>query len=166
MMVTAPRKRVQLSFVVRDQFERKHRGSVVALQYDSMNGHLYSAGTDTIIRKWDIRLPEHIATKKEYGRYLSSMEHHVDWVNDLVLCCSGKNLVSASSDTTLKIWNVEKGFCMSTLRTHKDYVRCLAYAKDVEFIASAGLDHCIYLWTVDTLTRLNSMNNAISGKIL
>uniref|UniRef100_A0A7E4VSY8 WD repeat-containing protein 48 homolog n=1 Tax=Panagrellus redivivus TaxID=6233 RepID=A0A7E4VSY8_PANRE len=163
MMVTAPRKRVQLSFIIREEEERRHRGSVVALQYDSNNGSLYSAGSDTIIRKWDVRASNSVAAKKTHGRYVQSMEHHVDWVNDMVLCCGGRHLVSASSDTTLKMWNVEKGFCMSTLRSHRDYVRSLAYAKDVEFIASAGLDHCIYLWTVDSLTQLTSMNNALSA---
>ena len=44
----------------------------------------------------------------------------------------GKNIISASSDTTVKVWNAHKGFCMSTLRTHKDYVKALAYAKDRE----------------------------------
>lgn len=53
-------------------------------------------------------------------------------VNDVQLCCGGKNLISASSDTTVKVWNAHKGFCMSTLRTHKDYVKALAYAKDRE----------------------------------
>jgi WD repeat-containing protein 48 len=37
-----------------------------------------------------------------------------------------------SSDTTVKVWNAHKGFCMSTLRTHKDYVKALAYAKERE----------------------------------
>uniref|UniRef100_A0AC34Q1X5 WD repeat-containing protein 48 homolog n=1 Tax=Panagrolaimus sp. JU765 TaxID=591449 RepID=A0AC34Q1X5_9BILA len=163
MMVTAPRKRVQLSFILREQFEKRHRGSVVALQYDCVNGHLYSAGADTIIRKWDMRTPSSVTDTKPDGRYLKSMEHHVDWVNDMVLCCGGRCLVSASSDTTLKIWEAEEGKCMSTLRTHRDYVRCLAYAKNVELIASAGLDHCIYLWTVETLTRLSSINNSLSA---
>ena len=64
--------------------------------------------------------------------YLQSMEHHTDWVNDIQLCCGGKNIISASSDTTVKVWNAHKGFCMSTLRTHKDYVKALAYARDRE----------------------------------
>lgn len=84
------------------------------------------------------------------------MEHHNDWVNDIVLCCGGRNcklnkgqlsntsvvnpfnwiffltVISASCDTTVKVWNAHKGFCMSTLRTHRDYVQALAYAKDRE----------------------------------
>ena len=66
--------------------------------------------------------------------YLCSMEHHTDWVNDIVLCCDGRNLISASSDTTVKVWNAHKGICMSTLRTHRDYVKALAYAKDKELV--------------------------------
>jgi hypothetical protein len=33
---------------------------------------------------------------------VQSMEHHTDWVNDIQLCCGGKNIISASSDTTVK----------------------------------------------------------------
>ena len=68
--------------------------------------------------------------------YEYSMEHHTDWVNDIVLVNSGKHskriffvnkkndlfifkVLSASSDATIKLWNAPKGTCMSTLRTHK-----------------------------------------------
>lgn len=49
-----------------------------------------------------------------------------------VLHISYDAVISASCDTTVKVWNAHKGFCMSTLRTHKDYVQALAYAKDRE----------------------------------
>lgn len=72
-------------------------------------------------------------------------------------------VISASSDTTVKVWNAHKGFCMSTLRTHKDYVKALAYAKDREQVASAGLDKSIYLWDVNTLTALTASNNTVTS---
>lgn len=46
-------------------------------------------------------------------------------------------VISASCDTTVKVWNAHKGFCMSTLRTHRDYVQALAYAKDREQVCYA-----------------------------
>lgn len=98
--------------------------------------------------------------------YLQSLEHHNDWVNDIVLCCGGRNLISASCDTTVKVWNAHKGFCMSTLRTHRDYVQALAYAKDREQVASAGLDKQIFLWDVNTLTALTASNNTVTSKRL
>lgn len=73
-------------------------------------------------------------------------------------------VISASCDTTVKVWNAHKGFCMSTLRTHRDYVQALAYAKDREQVASAGLDKAIFLWDVNTLTALTASNNTVTSK--
>jgi WD40 repeat protein len=73
-------------------------------------------------------------------------------------------VISASSDTTVKVWNAHKGFCMSTLRTHKDYVKALAYARDREQVASAGLDRAIFLWDVNTLTALTASNNTVTSE--
>ena len=73
-------------------------------------------------------------------------------------------MISASSDTTVKVWNVHKAFCMSTLRTHKDYVKALAYAKDRKQVASAGLDRAIFLWDINTLTALTASNNVVTSK--
>jgi WD40 repeat protein len=74
------------------------------------------------------------------------------------------SVISASSDTTVKVWNAHKGFCMSTLRTHKDYVKALAYARDREQVASAGLDRAIFLWDVNTLTALTASNNTVTSE--
>lgn len=157
-MGTNMRKKTQVSFVIRDEEERRHRNGVSSLQLDPI-GRLYSAGRDGIIRVWN-------TANGVQDRYIQSMEHHTDWVNDIVLCCAGKNLISASSDTTVKVWNAPKGFCMSTLRTHKDYVRTLAYAKDKEQVASAGLDKSIFLWDVNTLTALTASNNTVTTSSL
>ena len=154
----AARRKVQVSFVIREEGERCHRAGVNSLQYDHNLKRLYSAGRDSIIRIWNVQ------NHKE--PYLQSMEHHTDWVNDIVLCCGGKNIISASSDTTVKVWNAHKGFCMSTLRTHKDYVKALAYAKDREQVASAGLDKAIFLWDVNTLTALTASNNTVTTSSL
>nr|XP_054749635.1 WD repeat-containing protein 48-like [Lytechinus pictus] len=152
------RRKVQVSYVIRDEVEKKHRSGVNALQFDPVLNRLYSAGRDSIVRIWNL------ADEKE--QYVQSMEHHTDWVNDVVLCCGGRTLISASSDTTVKVWNAHKGFCMSTLRTHKDYVKALAYAKDKEWVASAGLDKQIFLWDVNTLTALTATNNTVTTSSL
>ncbi|XP_067928731.1 WD repeat-containing protein 48-like [Watersipora subatra] len=152
------RRKVQLSYVIRDEVEEYHRSGVNSLQYDEQTHRLYSAGRDSIIRIWD--------TNNVQNPYYQSMEHHTDWINDIVLCCNGRTLISASSDTTVKVWNAQKGYCMSTLRTHKDYVKALAYAKDQEQVASGGLDKSIFLWDVNTLTALTTSNNTVTTSSL
>lgn len=140
--------------MIRDAEEKRHRNGVNALQLDHISGRMYSAGRDAIIRVWN--------SKQTSQNYIQSMEHHNDWVNDIVLCCGGRYLISASCDTTVKVWNAQKGFCMSTLKTHRDYVQALAYAKDREQVASAGLDKEIFLWDVNTLTALTASNNTVT----
>lgn len=76
---------MQVSFVIRDGEEKRHRNGVNALQLDTANGRLYSAGKDAIIRVWNSTLTD--STEP----YMLSMEHHNDWVNDIVLCCGGRN---------------------------------------------------------------------------
>ena len=73
-------------------------------------------------------------------------------------------MLSASSDTTVKVWDAQGGFCMSTLRTHKDYVKALAYAQNKEMVASGGLDKQIFLWDVNVLTALTASNNTVMSK--
>ena len=36
----------------------------------------------------------------------------------------GRRVVSASDDRTLKVWNVETGECVATLKGHSGWVRC------------------------------------------
>ncbi|CAG9534022.1 unnamed protein product [Cercopithifilaria johnstoni] len=187
MTAVPVKKKVQVSFVIRDEKEPMHRSGVNCLQYDAQTGRLFSGGSDTIIRIWkspdrkedNFRLISKDGsfcgdnsylingrTKVRRDLYLQSMEHHTDWVNDIILCCGGRNLISASSDTTVKVWNAQKGFCMSTLRTHRDYVRALAYARDVEMVASGGFDQLIYLWDIATLTKLTALNNTVTTSSL
>lgn len=56
-----------------------------ALQYDHETKTLFSGGSDLIIRKWDT------STLQEDGspKYLQSLEHHYDWINDIILCGQG-----------------------------------------------------------------------------
>lgn len=180
------KKKKSISFVIRDKLERYHRSGVNSLQYDFNLDWLYSAGRDSVIRVWgfdeeDSKHAYQLSSSKnsissnarsnpknQYSDdcFIQAMEHHTDWVNDIVLCSNNKNLISVSNDTTIKVWDNQQSFCLSTLRSHKDYARCLAYAKDKDVVASAGFDRMIYLWDVQTLTNLTAINNTVTTKPL
>lgn len=171
------KKKVSISYVIREKEERCHRSGVNSLQYDPIKERLYSAGRDSVIRIWNFsgdtkgssnsKISYGLTRKKQINDYyLQSMEHHTDWVNDITLCCNGRNLISVSNDTTIKVWSAHPGFCLSTLRSHKDYAKCLAYAKDKELVATAGLDRMIYLWDIQALTTLTATKNTVTTKPL
>lgn len=46
---------------------------------------VWHAGRDAIIRVWNSN------QSNTQDCYIQSMEHHNDWVNDIVLCCGGRN---------------------------------------------------------------------------
>lgn len=49
-----PKKKVAVSYVIRDPEEKMNRSGVNALCLDGGNGLLYTAGRDSIVRSWDI----------------------------------------------------------------------------------------------------------------
>lgn len=59
--------------------------------------------------------------------YQMSMAHHTDWVNDIVVCKNTKTVFSASSDSTVKVWNSTKGTLLNTLRLHKVFLHLIIY---------------------------------------
>jgi WD40 repeat protein len=65
-----------------------HRGFVNALQFDPTTGQLYSAGSDSTIRKWNTATAAGQQQLQPVG-FSQALEHHCDWVNDLALVHDG-----------------------------------------------------------------------------
>ncbi len=59
-------------------------------------------------------------------------------------------LVSASRDKTVKLWDLENGYCQHTINDHNDWVRCVAVRiSDGKVMATAGNDATIYIYNID-----------------
>ncbi|XP_074582806.1 uncharacterized protein LOC141839054 [Curcuma longa] len=141
-----PRKEKRLTYVLNDADSTKHCAGInclAVLNSTTPGGcdYLFTGSRDGTLKRW--------ALSKNDVTYSATFESHVDWVNDAVM--AGSNLVSCSSDTTLKIWNpLSDGVCTRTLRQHSDYVICLAAAeKNSNIVASAGLGGEVFIWDID-----------------
>lgn len=139
----------RLSFVLRAT-EKRHRFGVPALAVSG--GSLFTAGRDGTVREWDV------ASSARGGNYRDltevpktdaarrTFDEHVDWVNDLLLLHGGERLVTASSDTTVKVWNTARSHrSLRTLTEHADYVKALA-PLPANGVASASLDGRVLVW--------------------
>lgn len=159
-----PKKRTQLSFIIRDPIEKLNRSGINCIRFeDSKNQadrQLFTAGRDSIIRVYNNFSYTNNDTGVDVNNgdryYQMSLSHHTDWVNDIVVCKNYNTIFSASSDTTVKVWNSTNGSLLNTLKLHKDYVKCLSYAQDKNLLASAGFDKNIFIWDVQTGAALNS----------
>jgi WD40 repeat protein len=71
-------------------------------------------------------------------------------ISALAFSPNGKYLVSASEDSTLKLWDPNTGAEIRTLRGHSNIVTAMAVNQDGTRIASASLDHTLRVWNAAT----------------
>ena len=79
-----------------------------------------------------------------------TLRGHLEWVNAVAFSPDGTTLASASSDKTVKIWNVAEGRLLKTLTGHGDWVVGVAFSPDGQLLASASRDGTVKVW--DALT--------------
>lgn len=65
-------------------------------------------------------------------------------------------LFSASFDSTVRLWDVERGACIHTLTKHTEPVYSVAFSPDGKFLASGSFDKCVHIWS--TQVRVESFN--------
>jgi len=82
--------------------------------------------------------------------YLRSFEGHKKYVNDIAIAPSGKRFVSASSDNTLKLWDINSGTCLRTFVGHKDSIYAVAITFDRKYVVSGSDDKTLKLWDINT----------------
>ncbi|KAH8317756.1 hypothetical protein KR074_008937 [Drosophila pseudoananassae] len=59
-------------------------------------------------------------------------------------------LASASFDSTVRLWDVERGTCIHTLTKHTEPVYSVAFSPDGKHLASGSFDKCVHIWSTQT----------------
>ncbi|CAG8124908.1 unnamed protein product [Penicillium salamii] len=139
-----------------------HRLGVNGLTVDHQNSILYSAGRDGVICSWDLDFPlapsfapsngPSTANKPGPTGFKTQVQAHSHWINDIVLAQDNSALVSASSDTTVRLWrpHSESIEVPERIGKHTDYVKALASpGSHASWVASGGLDQKVYLWDLN-----------------
>jgi WD40 repeat protein/GTPase SAR1 family protein len=75
---------------------------------------------------------------------------HRDWVYSVAVSPDRTWVVSASGDTTLKIWDLETGECRATLPGHTAAVTSVAITPDGRRIISGSEDDTLRVWDATT----------------
>ncbi|CZT49420.1 probable Nuclear distribution protein PAC1 [Rhynchosporium secalis] len=126
-----------------------HTRAVQDVDYGGPRGGilLASCSSDLTIKLWDP------ADDYKNIRNLHGHDHSVSCVRFIPSGAagapsSGNLLVSASRDTSLRIWDVTTGYCVKTLQGHTGWVRAVCPTLDGRFLISTGDDKTARLWDI------------------
>jgi WD40 repeat protein len=99
-----------------------------------------------------IGVPDHVS------RIIGNLRlRHSREINALAFSPDGMKLASASSDGTVKIWDLGNGHELVTYDGHKDKVTCLAWGNDGTFIVSAGKEKNVKIWDAKSGKEIKSI---------
>ncbi|HWO25377.1 MAG TPA: AAA family ATPase [Kofleriaceae bacterium] len=91
----------------------------------------------------------HVATS-ESPALERNLVGHTASVNACAVTPDGRRVVSASADTTLKVWDLETGQAVATLQGHTDLVLACAVTPDGRRVVSASADTTLKVWDLET----------------
>jgi len=86
------------------------------------------------------------AKLKTHPLRLQMQLEHTRAVKDLAYSPNGEHFVSASADTTLRLWDAETTKLIRILKGHTHSIESVAYSPDGKQIATASMDGTIRVW--------------------
>ncbi|KAG7256420.1 hypothetical protein CRUP_002330 [Coryphaenoides rupestris] len=64
--------------------------------------------------------------------------------------------INASFDSTVRLWDVERGVCIHTLTKHQEPVYSVAFSPDGKHLASGSFDKSVHIWNTMTGALMHS----------
>jgi eukaryotic-like serine/threonine-protein kinase len=131
-----------------------HLGAVRGIRFspEREGRFLASAGVDGAVKLWDAtRLGEIEKTGSQ--KPIRTFPAHVPGAGlNVAFSPDGKRIAIGDTDYTVKIWDVETGKKLATLRGHSGDVYTVAFSPDPDgrWVASAGEDSTVKVWDSQT----------------
>lgn len=105
--------------------------------------------TEDSVEKWQ-RADDEVRNNLPPGvKLVHTLRGHKGAIGKIAWSPDGQTLASPSLDRTIRLWDVETGECLRTLRG-QDVVYCVAFDSLGCILASGGEDNTIKLWEPDS----------------
>ena len=80
---------------------------------------------------------------------------HKNWVNAVTFSSDGRQVLSGSTDKTVRLWDVATRQELHCLQGHTKTVRSVAISPDGRLAVSGAYDHTVRLWDLQTARQLH-----------
>lgn len=115
-------------------------GSVLDLAITHDNRSIIAASSSNNLCVWDVNS----------GRIRHTLTGHMDKVCSVdVSKISSRHVASAAYDRTIKVWDLQKGYCINTIIFHSN-CNALCFSTDGQTICSGHVDGNLRLWDIQT----------------
>ncbi|XP_061351267.1 autophagy-related protein 16-like [Gastrolobium bilobum] len=122
-------------------------GSILDLTITHDNRSVIAASSSNNLYMWDLNS----------GRVRHTLTGHTDKVCAVdVSKISGRHVVSAAYDRTIKVWDLMKGYCINTIIFHSN-CNALCFSMDGQTIFSGHVDGSLRLWDIQTGKQLSEV---------
>ncbi len=135
-----------------------HEDVVRSIAFSPNGKIIATASRDNTVKLWN-----------KNGIEIRTLTGHTNWVNSVTFSPDGETIATASaatasSDPSVKLWNVSDGKELKSFDGHTDWVFSVRFSPDGKTLASASRDKTVKLWNVsdgEELTSLDGHENTV-----
>ncbi|XP_032633559.1 F-box-like/WD repeat-containing protein TBL1X isoform X2 [Chelonoidis abingdonii] len=132
-----------------------HTNEVNAIKWDPSGMLLASCSDDMTLKIWSMKQDTCVHDLQAHSKEI----YTIKW-SPTGPGTSNPNsnimLASASFDSTVRLWDVERGVCIHTLTKHQEPVYSVAFSPDGKYLASGSFDKCVHIWNTQSGTLVHS----------
>lgn len=125
-----------------------HRTAVTVLVFDSTASRLASGAKDTDVILWDVVAEGGLFRLRGHKNQITGLAF-VASTNSSETGARESYLISSSTDSLLKLWDLETQHCVETVVAHRSELWSLAYNPQTNFLYTGAADPELKMWKVD-----------------
>ena len=142
-----------------------HANDVKAITVNQQGDLAVSGSVDGTLKLWNIKTEVKISNLfSSFNKKNPAALGHNDSIEIIFVTPDSQKVIAGSVDGTLKVWHLESGEEIFTLKGHGNIVKYLAVTSDSKRLISSSENEAIKVWNLETGEELFSIINHKNSK--